>query len=63
MARKQPTEIQVDTFPDHQVITQPNPLRKLVRPADEEHVEAAVARAEQALDGISGEFAEWMKVE
>lgn len=63
MARRQPTEIKVDTFKDHQVITQPNPLRKLVRPADEEHLEAAVARAEQALAGLSGEFEDWMQVE
>jgi len=63
MARKQPTEIKVDTFRDHQVITQPNPLRKLVRPADEAHLEAAVARAEQALAGLSGEFEDWMNVE
>lgn len=63
MARKQPTEIKVDTFPDHQVITQPNPLRKLVRVADEEYIDEAVARAEQALAGLSGEFEDWMKVE
>ena len=63
MARKQPTEIKVDTFRDHQVITQPNPLRKLVRAADEAHLEAAVARAEQALAGLSGEFEDWMNVE
>lgn len=63
MASKQPTEIKVDTFPDHQVITQPNPLRKLVRLADEEYIDEAVARAEQALAGLSGEFEDWMKVE
>jgi chemotaxis protein histidine kinase CheA len=63
MARKQPTEIKIDTFADHQVITQPNPLRKLVRPADEQHLEDAVARAEQALAGLSGEFEDWMQVE
>lgn len=63
MARKQPSEIKVDTFADHQVITQPNPLRKLVRPADEQHLEDAVARAEQALAGLSGEFEDWMSVE
>ncbi len=63
MARKQPVKIQVDTFADHQVITQPNPLRKLVRPADEEYLDEAVARAEQALAGLSGEFEDWMQVE
>ncbi len=49
MARKQPTEIKVDTFPDHQVITQPNPLRKLVRLTDEEYIDEAVARPSRPL--------------
>lgn len=64
MARKPPADIKVDTFADHQVISQPNPLRKMVRYAgDDEKVDDPVARAEQALAGLSGEFKDWMKTE
>jgi chemotaxis protein histidine kinase CheA len=63
MARKPPTEIKVDTFADHQVISQPNPLRKMVRYSDEKDIDDPVARAEQALAGLSGEFKDWMRVE
>jgi HPt (histidine-containing phosphotransfer) domain-containing protein len=63
MARKKPADISVETFADHQVITQPNPLRKMVRHADENDLDDPVARAEQALAGLSGEFNDWMRVE
>jgi HPt (histidine-containing phosphotransfer) domain-containing protein len=64
MARKPPADIKVDTFADHQVISQPNPLRKVVRYAeDNEKIDDPVARAEQALAGLSGEFKDWMHVE
>ncbi|MCF2524175.1 Hpt domain-containing protein [Bradyrhizobium sp. G127] len=63
MARKPPTDVKVDTFADHQVISQPNPLRKMVRYAEENEIDDPVARAEQALAGLAGEFNNWMQVE
>lgn len=44
MARKPPVEIKVDTFGDHQVISQPNPLRKMVRYSEEKDLDDPVAR-------------------
>jgi HPt (histidine-containing phosphotransfer) domain-containing protein len=63
MRRRKPPQITVDTFADHQVITQPNPLRKLVRPLDDKDSDDPVARAEQALADLAGEFGNWMQVE
>ncbi|MES2750691.1 MAG: Hpt domain-containing protein [Pseudomonadota bacterium] len=63
MARKKPSEIKVETFKDYQVISQPNPLRKLVQYIDDKDIDDPVARAEQALAGLSGEFNDWMRVE
>lgn len=61
--RKPPADIKVETFADHQVISQPNPLRKIVRYAEENEVDDPVARAEKALAGLSGEFDDWMRIE
>jgi len=61
--RKPPADIKVETFADHQVISQPNPLRKMVRYAEENEVDDPVARAEKALAGLSGEFDDWMRIE
>jgi HPt (histidine-containing phosphotransfer) domain-containing protein len=61
--------VRVETFPDHSVITPPNPLRRVIRRADPRdmtaagEIDAAVARAEQALAGLSGEFRTWMLIE
>jgi HPt (histidine-containing phosphotransfer) domain-containing protein len=63
MRRRKPPQLTVDTFADHQVITQPNPLRKLVRPLDDKDSDDPVARAEQALADLAGEFGNWMQVE
>lgn len=63
MARKPQAEIKVDTFADHQIISQPNPLRKMVRYSEEKGLDDPVARAEQALASLSGEFNNWMQVE
>ncbi|MBI5128291.1 MAG: Hpt domain-containing protein [Rhodopseudomonas palustris] len=63
MSRKRPEDIQVATFPDHQVITQANPLRKVLRRVEDAQVDDSVARAEQALAELAGEFAQWMGVE
>jgi chemotaxis protein histidine kinase CheA len=55
----------VETFTEHQVITQPNPLRAAVsRVADDSSVDDdPIARAEKALQDISGEFNDWMATE
>ena len=63
MPRRKPPQLSVETFADHQVITQPNPLRKLVRPIDDKDIDDPVARAEQALAGLAGEFKDWMQAE
>src|SRR6266478_2060813 len=45
------------------VITQPNPLRRVLRRVSEEDLDDPVARAEKALAGLSGEFKNWMAIE
>jgi HPt (histidine-containing phosphotransfer) domain-containing protein len=63
MAREKPPALKVKTFRDHHVITQPNPLRRVIRRVDERDLDDPVGRAEKALAGLSGEFQEWMSVE
>ena len=60
---KPPAELQIKAFADHHVITQPNPLRKVLRRAPESDLDDPVARAEKALAGLSGEFKNWMAIE
>src|ERR1700687_2085467 len=64
MAKDKPaTTLQIKTFADHHVITQPNPLRKVLRRVGEKDRDDPVARAEKALAGLSGEFKNWMVIE
>ena len=63
MAKDKPATLQIATFADHHVITQPNPLRKVLRRVDEKDRDDPVARAEKALAGLSGEFKNWMAIE
>ena len=56
-------DIEVKTFATHHVITQPNPLRKVLRRVPEGDLDDPVARAEKALAGLSGEFKSWMTIE
>ena len=63
MAEPKKPALQVENFPDYQVITQPNPLRKVMRRVDERDLDDPVARAEQALADLSGEFKNWMAEE
>ena len=56
-------DIEVKKYADHQVITQPNPLRKVLRRVADDDVDDPVARAEKALSGLSGEFRQWMETE
>ena len=61
--REKPPALQVKTFADHHVITQPNPLRRVMRYVEEKDADDPVARAEKALAGLSGEFKDWMAIE
>jgi chemotaxis protein histidine kinase CheA len=63
MAKEKPKALQIETFADHHVITQPNPLRKVLRRVGDSQLDDPVARAEKALAGLSGEFKNWMTVE
>src|SRR5438045_4954934 len=63
MAKDKPGALEIKTFADHHVITQPNPLRGVLRRVAERDLDDPVARAEKALAGLSGEFKNWMTVE
>jgi chemotaxis protein histidine kinase CheA len=63
MAKEKPAALQIETFADHHVITQPNPLRKVLRRVAEKDLDDPVARAEKALAGLSSEFKNWMTIE
>src|SRR5712664_2648248 len=63
MAKDQSPTLQIATFADHKVITQPNPLRKVLRRVAEKDHDDPIARAEEALAGLSGEFKNWMSIE
>ncbi len=63
MAKDKPATLQIKAFADHHVITQPNPLRKVLRRVAEQDLDDPVARAEKALAGLSGEFKNWMGIE
>jgi HPt (histidine-containing phosphotransfer) domain-containing protein len=63
MAKEKSAPLSVQAFADHHVITQPNPLRRVLRRVDEKDLDDPVARAEKALAGLSGEFRDWMGIE
>ncbi|MDO9061654.1 MAG: Hpt domain-containing protein, partial [Bradyrhizobium sp.] len=63
MAKSKSAPVQISTFADHHVITQPNPLRNVLRRVAERDLDDPVARAEKALAGLSGEFKNWMTIE
>ncbi|ACI92759.1 Hpt protein [Afipia carboxidovorans OM5] len=63
MAKDTSNDLKVETFAEHQVITQPNPFRKIIRRVDERNADDPVTRAEEALAGLSGEFQGWMNEE
>ncbi len=58
-----PQKISVDTFDDHQIITQPNPLRTAVKRVADNDRDDPVARAEAALNDLSDQFEDWMQKE
>ncbi|QPF82530.1 Hpt domain-containing protein [Bradyrhizobium genosp. L] len=55
--------IEVKNCDTHYVITQPNPLRKVLLRVPESDLDDPVGRAEKALAGLSGEFKQWMTIE
>jgi HPt (histidine-containing phosphotransfer) domain-containing protein len=55
--------VQIRSFADHHVITQPNPLRKVLLRVPESDLDDPVGRAEKALAELSGEFKNWMTIE
>src|SRR6266576_4072055 len=63
MAKDKSQTLQIATFADHKVITQPNPLRKVLRRVLDKDLDDPIARAEKALAGLSGEFKNWMGIE
>jgi chemotaxis protein histidine kinase CheA len=63
MAKEKSGALQVKSFADHHVITQPNPLSKVLRRVGERDLDDPIARAEKALAGLSGEFKQWMRIE
>jgi len=63
MPQDKPPTVKIATFADHHVITQPNPLRNVLRQVGENDLDDPVARAEKALAGLSGEFKNWMAIE
>jgi chemotaxis protein histidine kinase CheA len=68
MAKNSARDIEVQAFATHQVITQPNPLRKVLRRVDDKDMndkdlDDPIARAEQALADLASEFEDWMATE
>ncbi len=65
MAPRKKDNAAVATYGDHEVIVPENTLRKAVstKPLDAGEDDDPVARAEQALAGLSGDFAAWMDSE
>jgi chemotaxis protein histidine kinase CheA len=63
MAKNSAKDIEVTAFATHHVITQPNPLRKVLRRVEEKDMDDPIGRAEQALADLSGEFGNWMTAE
>jgi HPt (histidine-containing phosphotransfer) domain-containing protein len=63
MAKDKTPALNVKTYASHHVITQPNPLRKVLRRVPEQDRDDPIARAEKALADLSGEFKTWMLAE
>src|SRR5437773_7677948 len=59
MAKEKPPALDVKTYASHHVITQPNPLRKVLRQVRAQDLDDPIARAEKALADLSGEFKTW----
>src|SRR4051812_9376468 len=53
----------IQIFADHEIITPPNTLKHAIRRTVDGKFDDPVARAEQALSNLSGEFKSWMRAE
>lgn len=53
----------IKSFATHQVITPPTTLKHAIRRVTDRELDDPVARAEQALANLSGEFKTWMQSE
>ena len=63
MAKDKSGALEIKTFADHHVIMQPNPLQTVLRRVGDKDLDDPVARAEEALAALSGEFKNWMGIE
>ena len=63
MSKSTLPNLTVERFETHEVINQPNPLRKFIRRDMGAEPDDPVARAEQALQTLSSEFDGWMQSE
>jgi chemotaxis protein histidine kinase CheA len=63
MTKSKPPALDIKSYANHHVITQPNPLRKVLRRVGDGETDDPVTRAEKALAGLSGEFRSWMAIE
>ena len=63
MSKNKRSDIEVKTYTTHHVIMQPNPLRTVLRRVRDNDRNDPVARAEKALQELSGEFQNWMAIE
>ena len=63
MSRDKTQAPKIEAFADHHVITPKNNLRRAIRRVEDRETDDPVARAEQALAGLSGEFKTWMRIE
>ena len=63
MSRPRMDKPSVATYADHEVISPPHKLRRTLSTVAVSPVDDPVARAEQALAQLSGEFSTWMEEE
>jgi len=63
MAKDRLRTPKIETFADHAVITPRNTLKHAIRRTGDHTRDDPVARAEQALADLSGEFDAWMRAE
>jgi len=63
MSRPRTDKPSVATYADHELISPPHKLRRAVSSAVASGADEQVARAEQALARLSGEFSTWMEEE
>jgi hypothetical protein len=63
MSRPRTDKPSVATYADHEIISPPHKLRRAVARMAAASIDDPVARAEEALARLSGEFSTWMEAE